>query len=170
MMLLGAKSGLHDKAKPLAKKILQLTGDKGMVDKKYYSGFSKEQQERYEREISQKFGKAKLDESKRRMEGWQKEDYLKMQQEGERIFSTIRDNMSHGAESPEVQAQIGILQDWLNHYYSCSDEMLMGLGHMYNEHPDFVKMWKTKYHEKMPEFLYQAINTYCRGKGVATGN
>jgi hypothetical protein len=169
-VLLWAKIGVHDLINRLDKKILQLTGEKGMIDKKHYSAFSNEQQERYEREIRQKFGKAIFDESKRRAEGWQKEDYLKMRQEGERIFTIIRDNISKGAESPEVQAQIGKLKDWLNHYYACNDEMLMGLGHMYNEHPDFVKMWKTKYHEKMPEFLYQAIDAYCKGRGVATGN
>jgi hypothetical protein len=89
------------------------------------------------------------------------EVFDKVQEEGDRIFTAIKDNMERGYDSPEVQSQINALQIWLNHFYSCDREMLRGVGHFYNDHPDFVKMWKTRYHEDMPGFLLKAIEHYC---------
>jgi hypothetical protein len=136
-----------------------------MQDQEYHGGFSKKQQEKYEQEIKVKYGDKALEESKRRMKGWTKADYQKVQEEGDKIFTAIRDNICKGAKSPEVQAQIKNLAGWINHFYSCNNEMLLGLGHLYGEHPDFVKMFKTKYHDNMPDFLFQAIQIYCEKEG-----
>ncbi len=43
-------------------------------------------------------------------------------------------------------------------------EIALGLGHLYNEHPDFIAMFKAKYHPDMPEFLEKAISFYCKDK------
>jgi MerR family transcriptional regulator, thiopeptide resistance regulator len=155
--LTGKIRRLNSLIKTIGNTILNLKGELKMKEEEYYKGFSREQQEKYEREIRERYGNSALDESKRRMKGWNKTDYQKVQAEGDQIFTAIRDNMSKGADSPEVQKQIQALYEWLNHFYTCNHEMLLGLGHMYNDHPDFVKMWKTKYHENMPEFLLQAI-------------
>jgi hypothetical protein len=115
--------------------------------------------------MRQKYGNKAMDESKRRMQKWSKEDFARINQESEKIFTAIRDNIAKGPESPQVQVQIKELHKWLNNFYTCDLEMLEGLGHMYNEHPDFVKMYQTKYHEKMPEFLLKAIEHYCKNQG-----
>ncbi len=162
--LQGQITRLNSLIATIDKTVLKLKGEIEMKDKEYYGGFSREQQAKYEKEIRDQYGSTALDESKRRMKGWSKADFKSVQEEGGVIFLAIRDNMAKGFDSPEVQAQIGALQQWLNRFYNCSTEMLLGLGHMYNEHPDFVKMWKTKYHENMPEFLFQSIEYYCRNK------
>jgi DNA-binding transcriptional MerR regulator len=144
------------------KTILKIKGETEMSEKEYYAGFSREQQEKYKEEIRQKYGAKELDESERRMKKWSKEDFAATNRESEKIFTSIRDNMALGFDSPAVQAQIKLLHQWLNKFYDCDRNMLLGVGHMYNEHPDFVRMYKTKYHENMPGFLFQAIEYYCK--------
>ena len=144
--------------------ILNQKGELAMTEKEYYQGFSKEQQSKYEQEIREKYGNTALDESKRRMKNWTKEDYLKINQASETIFNAIKDNMIRGYDSPEVQTQIKALHEWINNFYTCNLEMFLGLGHLYNDHPDFEKMFKTKYDQKMPEFLLKAIENYCQNQ------
>jgi MerR family transcriptional regulator, thiopeptide resistance regulator len=143
------------------KTILKIKGEMEMSEKDYYAGFSREQQEKYQREIRQKYGTQALDESERRMKNWTKEDFARTNRESDRIFSSIRDNMAQGFDSPAVQEQVKLLHQWVNKFYDCDLNMLKGLGQMYNEHPDFVRMFKTTYHEDMPGFLLQAIEYYC---------
>jgi MerR family transcriptional regulator, thiopeptide resistance regulator len=142
--------------------ILKIRGEMEMSEKDYYGGFSKEQQEQYKQEIRQKYGSKALDESERRMKNWTKEDFAKTNRESDLIFTAIRDNMGQGFDSTAVQEQIKLLHQWLNKFYTCDLDMLLGVGHMYNEHPGFVRMYQTKYHENMPGFLLQAIEYYCR--------
>ncbi len=141
--------------------MLKIKGAHEMNEKEYYAGFSREQQEKYKKEIRQKYGSKALDESEERMKNWSKEDFESINQESDRIFSTIKDNMAQGFNSPAVQDQIKRLHSWLNRFYECDLNMLRGVGQMYNDHPDFASMYRSKYHEKMPEFLLKAIEYYC---------
>jgi hypothetical protein len=45
--------------------------------------------------------------------------------------------MSHGPESPEVQAILVRWHQHLRYFYEPSLEVLRGLGNAYKEHPDF---------------------------------
>jgi MerR family transcriptional regulator, thiopeptide resistance regulator len=141
--------------------ISKLKGEQEMKEKEYYAGFSREQQEKYKQEIRQKYGSQALDESERRMKNWSKEDFARISDESDRIFSAIKDNMARGVDSPAVQEQIRRLHQWLNRFYECDLNMLLGIGQMYNEHPDFASRYRSKYHENMPEFLLKAIVYYC---------
>jgi len=49
-------------------------------------------------------------------------------------------------------------------FYEYSYERFEGLGHLYNEHPEFKEMYKTRFHSDMPEFLEKAIVYYCKNK------
>jgi MerR family transcriptional regulator, thiopeptide resistance regulator len=141
--------------------LLKIKGEQEMKEKEYYTGFSREQQEKYKQEIRQKYGSKALDESDARTKNWSKADFESTNKESEDIFSAIKENMPRGFDSPAVQAQIKQLHNWLNRFYECDLDMLRGIGQMYNEHPDFARMFKSKYHEKMPEFLLKAIEYYC---------
>jgi DNA-binding transcriptional MerR regulator len=160
-LLLKKIERLGNLIKTVDKTVMSLQGGTKMTENEYYQGFSKEQQEKYEKEIRQKYGSKALDESKGRMQKWNKSDFNRLNQESEKIFSAIRDNLGKGFDSPLVQSQIKQLHEWLNNFYACDLEMFRGLGHMYNEHPDFAKMFKTKYHEELPAFLLKAIEYYC---------
>jgi len=152
---------LHGLIETVDKTLLNLKGELTMSEKEYYGGFSREQQEKYEQEIKEKYGDKALNESRRRMKKWNPEEFKRITEESNAIFTAIKENMAKGHDSREVQEQVKRLHRWLNNFYSCDYEILKGLGHLYNEHPDFVKMYRTRYDEKMPEFLLQAIEYYC---------
>jgi DNA-binding transcriptional MerR regulator len=144
--------------------IRKLKGEIMMSDDEYFAGFSQARQNQYEQEIRERYGPALLEESKRRTRDWRKEDYRQRHRESMQIFTAIQNSMHEGAGSPAVQAQIAKLKDWLNLFYTCNEDTLLGLGHMYNEHPDFVKMFKTRFSESLPGFLLKAIEIYCAEK------
>jgi DNA-binding transcriptional MerR regulator len=152
---------LNSLVKTVDKTLLNLEGVLPMKDNEYYDGFSREQQEKYKEEIGRKYGHKALDESEKRTGKWTQADFARIQEESKAIFQAITDHMSEGYDSPTVQEQINALFKWVNNFYTCNEEMFRGLGKMYNQHPDFIQMYKTKYHPDLPEFLEKAITYYC---------
>ena len=134
-----------------------------MNDKHLFEGFSEEKQKEYEEEIRQRYGEKDLKESQRRWKSYSPEKKDAIRAEGEAIFVTIGANMDKGHDSTEVQAQIKALHDHIGYFYECSYERLLGLGRLYNEHPDFIARFQ-QIHPDLPEFLQKAIEHYCKDK------
>ena len=67
--------------------------------------------------------------------------------------------------SPQVQELVGQWHAYINRFYDCSPEILLGLGNAYVQHPDFHANYR-KMHPAMPEFLTEAIRIYCAARGV----
>ena len=68
------------------------------------------------------------------------------------------------ADSSEAQALVAKLQAHITeHYYTCTDEILAGLGKMYVADERFKKNID-KYGEGTAEFASEAIEIYSRGK------
>ena len=66
------------------------------------------------------------------------------------------------SNSPEVQSLVVELQDYITkNYYTCTDEILAGLGKMYVCDERFKKNID-KYGEGTAEFASEAIETYCK--------
>ena len=64
--------------------------------------------------------------------------------------------------SLEVQSLVGKLQDFITkNYYTCTNEILAGLGQMYVVDERFKKNID-KYGEGTAEFASKAITTYCK--------
>ena len=75
-------------------------------------------------------------------------------------FATLKNN-KFTANSPEVQSLVGKLQDFITqNYYTCTDEILAGLGKMYVADERFKKNID-KYGEGTAEFASTAIEAYC---------
>ena len=75
-----------------------------------------------------------------------------------------RKNSGFSANSPEVQSLVGKLQDFITqNYYTCTDEILAGLGKMYVADERFKKNID-KYGDGTAEFASAAIEIYSRGK------
>jgi hypothetical protein len=65
--------------------------------------------------------------------------------------------------SPEAQALVKKIQTFITeHYYTCSDEVLNGLGKLYGCGGDFTKNIDTAGGEGTGAFMEQAIRAYCR--------
>ena len=73
-------------------------------------------------------------------------------------------NNGYGVNSPEVQSLVGKLQDYLTqNYYTCTNEILAGLGQMYVADERF-KESVYKYGEGTAEFASKAIAVFCQEK------
>ncbi|MGD8455864.1 MAG: MerR family transcriptional regulator [Anaerolineales bacterium] len=145
------------------KTILHYQGDITMDDKNLFEGFSEEKQKEYEVEIRQRYGDKDLKESQRLWKSYSQEKKDAIRAEGEVIFTAIGAYMSKGYDSVEVQSQIKALHEHMGYFYECSYERLLGLGQLYNEHPDFIARFQ-QIHPDMPEFLQKAIAYYCRNE------
>ena len=78
------------------------------------------------------------------------------------IFAEFAACKSNGfaANSPEVQSLVVKLQEYITeNYYTCTDEILAGLGKMYACEERFKKNID-KYGEKIAEFVAGAIEIY----------
>ena len=71
-------------------------------------------------------------------------------------------NSGASADSAEAQALVAKLQAHITeNYYTCTDEILAGLGKMYVADERFKKNID-KYGEETAEFASEAIEVYCR--------
>ena len=78
-------------------------------------------------------------------------------------FAALK-NDKFTANSFEVQSLVGKLQDFITrNYYTCTDEILAGLGKMYVADERFKKNID-KYGDGTAEFASAAIEIYSRGK------
>ena len=82
------------------------------------------------------------------------------------IFAELATCKANGAsaDSAEAQALVAKLQAHITaNYYTCTDEILAGLGQMYVADERFKKNID-KYGEGTAEFVAEAIEIYFRGK------
>jgi len=67
--------------------------------------------------------------------------------------------MDKGFKHPDVQEFIKAWHQHMSHYYDCSLEVFEGLGHLYNDNPQFYKSFSA-HHPDFPRFMQQVM-TYC---------
>jgi hypothetical protein len=73
-------------------------------------------------------------------------------------------NAGLAPNAPEVQSLVGKLQDFITkNYYTCTNDILAGLGEMYVADERFKKNID-KYGEGTAEFVSQAIAVFCQEK------
>ena len=74
-------------------------------------------------------------------------------------FGRMKDK---GSAAPEVLAQVKKLQDYITeHYYTCTNEILCGLGQMYASGGEFTENIDKAGGEGTAEFTSEAIRVYC---------
>lgn len=74
-------------------------------------------------------------------------------------FGTMRELLP---DSKEVQAQVKKLQNFITeHFYTCSDEVLCGLGSMYAGGGEFTENINKAGGDGTAEFVFKAIRKYC---------
>lgn len=138
--------------------ILHHAGEVKMSTKRLFTGFSEEQQQRYQAEAEQQWGDTAR-ESARLWKSYGPEKQAAILEEGGRIYQDLAAHMSEGPDSPTVQALLARWHQHLRHFYEPTIEVLGGLGDMYNDHPDFNATF-TAIHPDLPPFLKQAIGHY----------
>ncbi len=128
----------------------------------------KEAKAKYQEEANQRWGDTDAyKESVRKTGSYTKEDWEKITKEAEEIYAGFIAVMGKGPESSEAR-QLAIA--WQTHistyYYSCSDDMLAGLGSMYISDERF-KTNIDKRQEGLAEFMNNAIQSYCKLAGLS---
>ncbi len=158
--LLKQRAGrLKDLLNTVDKTIESLKRGTTMNIKDYYQGFSDKEIEQMRAEVKERWGRGTLEESETRVGKLNKEEWARVQSEGDAIWKTAAANMAKGPESPAVQEQIEKWRKWLEHFYTYTDEMLLGLGRAYSQDPRFAKHF-LNYGEGFPEFLTKAIEYF----------
>ena len=138
--------------------ILHLIGEVKMSGNSVFEGFSPEEQQRYEKEAIDNWGKT-AEQSIKLWNSYGEKRQEEIVQEGSEIYREIAANRDKGAGSPEIQALLARWHQHMRYFYEPTFEMLRSLGNMYDDHPDFNATF-TKMDPALPAFLKEAIAIY----------
>ncbi len=124
-----------------------------------FDAFDKTEQEQYAAEVKQKWGgtKAYQEYSQREKDGAIGDPAGLMQ-----CFAALGALKQLDPADPQVQAAVRALQQFItDHYYTCTPEILAGLGQMYTADDRFRSSIDKAGGEGTAAFAAQAIRVYC---------
>ncbi len=102
-------------------------------------------------------------EYERKMQNMSDEDELAMVDEFMQIFAEFGQMMALEPSDEEVQVQVKKLQDYITeHFYTCTKEILSGLGKMYSAGGEFTENIDKAGGSGTAVFTAKAIEVYCR--------
>ena len=79
------------------------------------------------------------------------------------IFAEFGPMLQMQPDSPEVQAQVKKIQDFITeHFYTCTNEIFSGLGMMYNGGGSMTENINAAAGEGAAGFISEAIAIYCK--------
>lgn len=128
--------------------------------------FDKSEIEKYEAEVKAKWGSTKAYQEYRQKDAARKEDsYSRIAEELMTMFSELGELKHAAPDAGEVQKRISELQKYItDNCYTCTNEILSGLGEMYVCDERFRKNIDKAGGDGTAEFVRQAIAVYCGNK------
>ena len=121
----------------------------------------------YETEARSRWGTTDAyHEHEKKTKNYTKEKWAEINEGLMSIFAEFTEFKNNGcsANVPEVQSLVDKLQDYITqNYYTCTNEILAGLGKMYVADERF-KESIDKYGEGTAEFASEAIAVFCQEK------
>ena len=119
----------------------------------------------YETEVRERWGNTDAYcEHEKKTKNYTKEKWAEISDGLMAIFAKFAEHKNNGfsANSPGVQSLVVKLQEYITqNYYTCTNEILAGLGQMYVADERFKKNID-KYGDGTAEFATEAIATYSR--------
>ncbi len=102
-----------------------------------FHAFERGELDEYAQEVKERWGAtAAYQESVQRLKGKTKEEIDTMGQALLELLAELGELREQGPASPEAQEKVAQLQSFItNHYYTCTPEILAGLGQMYVQDP-----------------------------------
>ncbi len=151
--------------KTIDKTIEHLKGTKKMKKEDIFSGFSKEKQAEYERQIIERFGeqgKKHIEESKQNVKKWSKSDLERIKQDSDRVCRDLTALLEEGAEagSDEVKKVISRHFQCLKQFWTPNKETYAAHGQLILE-SDLKKFYEA-YHAELPEFIAEGIQEFAK--------
>ena len=148
----------------LDKTLLQYKEDTMVLtDEELYEGFTKEQIERYNKDVDEKFGSGTVKASEERIKKMSKKQWQDVKEEGGAIILEMADLMDLPPESSEVQKLIRRHHAWIKNYWKPNAESYKGLGRGYVENPEF-RAFYDKYKIGLADFFCAAMEYYADTK------
>lgn len=135
-------------------------GENIMNDRDYFSEINEEKVRAYTERAKKEYGETLVNESIINVKKEFNNDYTQMQQVFEDWLREVKDVMSKGPESVEVQS---LINDWykhINRLFTCDIQTFSGLGFLYRDNEEFAVAFR-KVDEEMPEFICKAIQSFC---------
>ncbi len=125
--------------------------------------FDKKEIEKYKEEVQAKWGNTKAyQEYKQKDVARNEGSYSKIATELMAVFSELGGLKHLTPDSDEVQKKISALQKFItDHYYTCTNEILRGLGELYVCDERFKGTLDRAGGDGTAEFVSQAISVYC---------
>ena len=121
----------------------------------------------YETETRERWGNTEAyREHEKKTKNYTKEKWAEINDGLMAIFAEFAECKKNGfaSDSPEVQSLVVKLHDYITqNYFTCTDEILAGLGQMYACDERFKKNID-KYGEGTAEFVSTAISFFCQMK------
>ena len=102
-------------------------------------------------------------EHQQKTKAYTKEDFERVQEGLDAIFAEFAAcKVTNAPDAPAAQALVGRLKDYIcTHFYTCTKEILAGLGEMYASDPRFAANID-KNGEGTAAFVHLAIVNFCR--------
>lgn len=131
-----------------------------------FSAFDKTKLEEYARKAREEWGATpEYREYERKSEGRSEADKSRLGAQMMGIFTEIGMERGNDPASEKVQALVKKLQDFISvHYYTCSDQVLAGLGQMYAAGGEMTANIDRAGGEGTGAFANRAIQVFCSGK------
>lgn len=150
--------------KTIDKTIEHLKGTKKMKEKEMFSGFSKEQQAEYEKQIIERCGeqgKALIEESKQNAKKWSKADEENFKKEFVAICKELAGlvEQSFNPNAKEVQTVIRKHFLWLSKCWTPTKESYAGHGQLIAGSE--LQAAYAVYHARLPQFISEAIQVFA---------
>lgn len=134
-----------------------------MSESEMFEVFDRKQLEEWREEARQNWGSENVDESWRRASKYTKEDWTKIQAEGQEYTVAIAGLMDRNPADPEVQRQVGRHFKLINdRFYTCTPDVFRGLGEMYVQDSRFAEFYE-KVKPGLADFMRQAMAVYADG-------
>lgn len=158
--LLDRRQRLDQLVQTVESTIQHLKGNIDMDANDLYKGFSPEQELAYAEEAQRRWGEKNVKESQKRWGSYTPEKKQRILAEGGEIYQAIVAAMPQGPASPQAQDGIARWHQNLRYFYEPTPEILLGLGDLYNDDPDFNAFFQ-RIHPDLASFMRQAIQIYC---------
>ena len=134
------------------------------VKKMDFTVFDTRKLDEYAERAKQQWGQSEqYKEFEEKSKDWTKEDELHMANDFMKVFEEFGAMKDQDPAAEQVQAQVEKLQDYITeHFYKCTDEILLSLGKMYSGGGEFTENIDKAGGEGTAEFTAKAIEIFCK--------
>ena len=136
----------------------RIEGDNNMSFKEFDMNEIEENKKKYAKEVKERWGTSKAyEESEKKTSSYNKEKWGDINQETSEIFKGFAELRNSDPGSEEVQELVRRWQKYItDNFYTCTNEILSGLGLMYVEDERFKENL-----DKNAKLMAEAIKIYC---------